>query len=223
MPEVPVGARLMHFANRWLQITSDAWVHSLVTQGLTFQFEKRPPLSRVPIDLVSPHPQLPDSILGLLEKQAVERVHDPCSPGFYSRLFLVQKKSGSWRPVIDLKVFNTFLVKPTFKMETPAFIRRSIKPMQWGVSLDLEDAYFHVPIHPNYRKYLRFSFRGQVYQFRAMPFGLATAPRVFTKLMAAVSAHLRLHGVQLLQYFDDWLLHQLDRQLLLLQDRKSVV
>ncbi|KAH3782046.1 hypothetical protein DPMN_159957 [Dreissena polymorpha] len=57
MPEVPVGARLMHFANRWLQITSDAWVHSLVTQGLTFQFEKRPPLSRVPIDLVSPHPQ----------------------------------------------------------------------------------------------------------------------------------------------------------------------
>ena len=185
MPEVPVGARLLHFANRWLQITSDAWVHSLVTKGLTFHFEKRPPLSRVPIDLVSPHPQLPDSILGLLEKQAVERVHDPCSPGFYSRLFLVQKKSGSWRPVIDLKVFNTFLVKPTFKMETPAFIRRSIKPMHWGVSLDLEDAFFHVPIHPNYRKYLRFFFRGQVYQFRAMPFGLATAPQVFTKLMAA--------------------------------------
>jgi len=216
MPEVPVGARLLHFANRWLQITSDAWVHSLVTKGLTFHFKKRPPLSRVPIDLVSPHPQLPDSILGLLEKQAVERVQDPCSPGFYSRLFLVQKKSGSWRPVIDLKVLNTFLVKPTFKMETPAFIRRSIKPMQWGVSLDLEDAFFHVPIHPNYRKYLRFSFRGQVYQFRAMPFGLATAPRVFTKLMAAVGAHLRIHGIQLLQYFDDWLLHQLDRRLLLL-------
>ncbi|KAH3725597.1 hypothetical protein DPMN_051443 [Dreissena polymorpha] len=95
MPEVPVGARLMHFANRWLQITSDTWVHSLVTQGLTFQLKKRHPLSRVQIDLVSPHPQLPDSILGLLEKQAVKRVHDPCSPGFYSRLFLVLKKSGS--------------------------------------------------------------------------------------------------------------------------------
>ena len=145
----------------------------------------------------------------------MERVQDPQSPGFYSRLFLVQKKSGSWRPVIDLKVFNTFLLKTTFKMETPAFIRNSIRPMHWGVSLDLEDAYFHVPIHPNFRKYLRFAFQGQVYQFWAMPFGLAIAPRVFTKLMAAVGAHLRVHGVLLLQYFDHWLLHQLDRQLLL--------
>ncbi|KAH3737499.1 hypothetical protein DPMN_044092 [Dreissena polymorpha] len=54
-------------------------------------------------------------------------------------------------------------------METPTVIRRSIKPMHWGVSLDLEDAFFHVPIHPNYRKYLRFYFRGQVYQLRASP------------------------------------------------------
>ena len=100
-------------------------------------------------------------------------------------------------------------------METPAFIRNSIRPMHWGVSLDLEDAFFHVPIHPNFRKYLRFAFQGQVYQFRAMPFGLAIASRVFTKLMAAVGAHLRVHGVLLLQYFDDRLLHQLDRQLLL--------
>ena len=33
--------------------------------------------------------------------------------------------------------------------------------------------------------------------------------------MAVVGAHLRVHGVLLLPYFDDWLLHQLDRQLLL--------
>ena len=145
----------------------------------------------------------------------MERVQDPHSPGFYSLLFLVQGNSGSWRPVIDLKVFNTFLLKPTFKMETLALIRNSIRPMHWGVSLDLEDAFFHVPIHPNFRKFLRFAFQGKVYQFWAMHFGLAIAPRVFTKLMAAVGAHLGVHGVLLLQYFDDWLLHQLDRQLLL--------
>ncbi|KAH3773717.1 hypothetical protein DPMN_175085 [Dreissena polymorpha] len=63
-------------------------------KGFTFHFEKRPPLSRVPIDLVSPHPQLPYSIIGFLEKQAVERVHDPCSPGFYSCLFLVYWKAA---------------------------------------------------------------------------------------------------------------------------------
>ncbi|KAH3773731.1 hypothetical protein DPMN_175099 [Dreissena polymorpha] len=42
LPEVPVGARLLHFANRWLQITSDAWVHCLVTKNLIFYFEKGP-------------------------------------------------------------------------------------------------------------------------------------------------------------------------------------
>ena len=50
---------------------------------------------------------------------------------------------------------------------------------------------------PQYRKYLRFAFKGQVFQFRAMPFGLATTPRDFTKLMAVVGSHLRLKGAHL--------------------------
>ena len=97
-------------------------------------------------------------------------------------------------------------------METPASIRASIQPLHWGVSLDLSDAYFHVPIHPSCRKYLRFCHNQEVFQFRALPFGLATAPRVFTKLMVVVGAYLRLQGSVLLQYFDDWLLHQLNRR-----------
>ena len=51
--------------------------------------------------------------------------------------------------------------------------------MHWGVSLDLEDPLFHVPIHPNFRKYLRFDFQGQVYQIWAMSFGLAIASKSF--------------------------------------------
>ena len=74
MQEIPVGARLLLFKQRWLQITLDAWVLSLVSRGLTFLFERRPPLSCVPIELVSPHQNIPDSIRGLLEKQAVERL-----------------------------------------------------------------------------------------------------------------------------------------------------
>ena len=123
LPETPVGARLLLFSEVWAKITQDAWVLHTVREGLTFDFKRRPPLSRVPIELVSGHPGIPEAIAGLLEKQAVERVTEPNSPGFYSRLFLVQKKNGSWRPVIDLKVLNNFLDVPIFKMETPNFIR----------------------------------------------------------------------------------------------------
>ena len=140
---------LLHFAEAWKPITTDAWVLFTVSEGLTLEFTRRPPLSRVPRELVSGHAQFPEAIDGLLAKQAVERVQDPSSPGFYRRLFLVQKKNGKWRPVIDLKDLTLFLSKPTFKMETTALIKSSFQPGHWGVSLDLSDAFFHVPIHPN--------------------------------------------------------------------------
>ena len=46
------------------------------------------------------------------------RAGSPPSPGYYSRLFVVMKASGSWRPVIDLSLLNLRVLKTSFKMET---------------------------------------------------------------------------------------------------------
>ncbi len=40
-------------------------------------------------------------------------------------------------------------------------------------SLDLKDAYFHVPIYPEHRPSLRFAFQGHVYQFQVLPVAAA--------------------------------------------------
>lgn len=210
----PVGARLLLFADHWDSITSDNWVRSVIHKGYTLTFQRPPPLCRYPLNLTKTHAGISTALQELLEKRAVERVTDLNSPGFYSRLFLVPKKDGSLRPIIDLSALNSFLEVPSFKMETVSSIRLSIQPGDWAVSLDLSDAYFHVPIHPSSRKYLRFCADNQVFQFRALPFGLATAPRVFTKLMGAVAAHLRLNGSRVIQYFDDWLLVHQDPSIL---------
>ena len=98
-----------------------------------------------------------DCIQSLLSKNAIERVENVKSLGFYSRLFLVP--SQRWRPVIDLSRLNTFLHVEKFKMETPESIRTSLVPGEWVSSIDLSDAYLHIPIHPNSRKYLRFCHR----------------------------------------------------------------
>ena len=66
--------------------------------------------------------------------------------------------------------------------------------------------YFQIPIHPSSRKLLRFTSEGTVYQFRALCFGLSTAPQVFTRVFAAVSAWAYSHGIRLLRYLDDWLI-----------------
>ena len=110
----------------------------------------------------------------------MERVENVKSLWFYSRLFLVPKPHQRWRPVIDTSRLNTFLHVEKFKMETPESIRTSLVPGEWVSSMDLLDAYLHIPIHPNSRKYLRFCHRSQVFQFTSLPFGLATASQAFT-------------------------------------------
>jgi hypothetical protein len=50
----------------------------------------------------------------------------PLTPGFYSRLFLVPKKNGKMRPVIDLSVLNQHLIVTHFKMETNTFLQKSV-------------------------------------------------------------------------------------------------
>ena len=75
-------------------------------------------------------------------------------------------------------------------METPQSVLRSIRPGDWMISLDLQGAYLQVPIHPESRRYLRFTMGGVSYQFRVLYFGLTTAPQVFTRLMAPISAIL---------------------------------
>ena len=136
----------------------------------------------------------------------MERVENVKSLGFYSRLFLVLKRHQRWRPVIDLSRLNTFLHIEKFKMETPESIRTSLIPGEWVSSIDLSDAYLHIPIHPNSRKYLRFCHRSQVFQFTSIPFGLATATQVFTMIVKEVKLMALSRGLRFHQYLDDWLI-----------------
>ena len=91
-------------------------------------------------------------------------------------------------------------------METPESIRTSLIPGEWVSSIDLSDAYLHIPIHPNSRKYRRFCHRSQVFQFTSLPFGLATAPQVFTMIVKEVKLMALSRGLRLHQYLDDWLI-----------------
>ena len=218
-PERPVGGRLSLFTEAWSALTADQWVTSIIDKGYFIPFSIDPPLT------LSPSPERPtyceakrqilkQEVLDLLSKGAIEEVRTE-SPGFYSHLFVVTKKNGKYRPIIDLSCLNRFIALDKFKMETTRTIRESILPGEWAVSIDLRDAYLHVPIHPSSRKALRFLFEGRAYQFRVLPFGLSTAPFVFTKLMVTVAAAIRKAGSPVIQYFDDWLLHQLRRSVLM--------
>ena len=66
--------------------------------------------------------------------------------------------------------------------------------------MNLKDAYFTVPIYKQDRDFPKFTFKGNVYRFRCLPFGLTCAPWVFTKTLKSVSTQLRQLGVKVIMY-----------------------
>ncbi len=126
--------------------------------------------------------------------------------GFYSPYFIVPKKGGGLRPILDLRVLNRALHKLPFKMLTHRRMIKCIQPQDWFAAIDLKDAYFHVSILPRHRPFLRFAFEGRAWQYRVLPFGLSLSPRVFTKVVEGALTPLREVGVRILNYLDDWLI-----------------
>ena len=125
--------------------------------------------------------------------------------GFYSNLFVVPKKGGV-RPILDLKALNSFVKVQRFRMESVRSIMASLHQGDFMASLDIMDAYLHVPVCTSHQRYLRFAIGEDHYQFVALPFGLASAPRVFTKVLAPILALLRQRGIAIVGYLDDLLL-----------------
>ena len=195
-----------------------------VSQGILIAFDDvPPPLFRHPLELPSNNKaaDLQYAVQKLCLSQAIEEVVDTTSPGYYSRLFLVPKPDGSFRPIIDLKKLNQFIIVPSFKMETLFSIIAAFQPNEWITKIDLKDAYHHILVHVNIRKYFRFVVAGTVYQFRVLPFGLSMAPREFTKTLAPVVHLLRSQGIQVHAYLDDWIIRASSKELSLLILNKS--
>ena len=207
----PVGGRLRSFRRDWLTNKCSNNVLKLITNGYVLPFISKPNLVRAPLirsdyKALQKELALTSCIQSLPSKNAIERVENVKSLGFYSRLFLVPKPHQRWRAVIDLSRLKNFLLVERFKMETPESIRASLIPVEWVSLIDLSDAYLHIPIHPNSRKYLRFCHRSQVFQFTSLPFGLATAPQVFIMIVKEVKLMALSRGIRLHKYLDDRLI-----------------
>ena len=125
---------------------------------------------------------------------------------FVSRIFEVPKKTGDFRLILDLSDLNLYLKKVHFKMDGLSSIASIIGRGDFLASLDLQDAFLTIAMHPSCYKYLCFDFEGVRYCFIALVFGLSCAPRIFTKLLKVPLSCLRLQGYKNSAWLDDILL-----------------
>ena len=198
---------------------------STIRDGLKLDFLSIPPFAGIKETHVNAKslPIILQEVEKLLKKGAIEIVPwQDTHKGFYSTFFLVPKKSGGLRPVINLRPLNRYLKKQHFKMDSLSTVLNLVQQGDWAISLDLTDAYMHIPIHKAHKKFLRFCIQGKVYQFTCLCFGPAVAPRVFTKVVSVAAAHLRTLNLRLAVYLDDWfLVNQIKK--LLYADKKTAL
>ena len=173
---------------------------------------------------------LEEYVTNMLASKAIERTDRPvCGSIVFS---VPRENSSKLRFILDVKRLIRNIHCPKFKMTTLTLVRQCLPPGAWFASIDLSEAYYHVPVHRSFRRYLAFRIGDQTYRFRAMPFGLCVAPRIFTKLIDVLIGELRSAGVFVIAYLVDWLVWgesqshcqaNVTRCLVLLRDKGFVV
>ncbi|KAL7288498.1 hypothetical protein TKK_0017463 [Trichogramma kaykai] len=184
-----IGGRLGQYKAVWDNITDDKFIKNIIL-GYTKNTKEDPLMTK--------------AIQKLLEKGVVE-VCEACSSQVTSHFFIVKKPDGSGRFILNLKKLNLYIQKDHFKMEDLRAAINLISPGNFLASIDLKDAVHLIPLHRDSRKLVRFSYLGKLYQFHCVPFGLFTAPYLFTKIMKCVLRTLRGQGLSSVIYLDDYL------------------
>ena len=194
---------------RWRSITSDPWILKNL-YGYKLEFLETPFQDR-PIPEIRFNTKERAIMSNEIDKFLTKGILVPSvtEPGeFVSNVFLRPKKDPhTFRMIFNLTKLNDFVEYHHFKMETLDTALKLITPGAWMGSLDFTDAYYTLPVHPDHQKFLKFRFDGQLYQFVAVPMGLSSACRYFTKIMKVPLSVLRERSeITITGYIDDTLL-----------------
>lgn len=224
-----VGGRLRGHYRHWRHVGNKT-VRRWVREGVTFDFNNDPPAPRPAFDSAG---RISDPVRFAATRETVLKYHKigalelvPTSEqgkGTYLTFFPVEKKTpGEWRGCLDARPVNEALKHEHFKMEGLLTARQLIRRDDWMTTLDITEAYPHLLIVPEQRQFFRLVWEGVHYQYRALCFGVAPAPRIFTKILRPVIQRLRAAGIRCVPYLDDILILASSREQSIKQSQLAV-
>ena len=199
-----MGGQIKDCVTFWETVTSDEWVLSNVV-GIEIPLVDEPIQKSVPNlyrlsrdDLIKAEVEMEK----MLKKGIIEPVESE-SGEWISNIFTRPKPDDTVRIILDLTEMNKFVVYEHFKMASLGTAVEMVRKGCYMCSVDLRDAYYSVPIRMEDRKYLKFYWKGVLYQYTVLPNGLACAPRFFTKILSPLFVKARKLGIQCFPYIDD--------------------
>ena len=192
------------YLNNWTSLTSDEEILGTVT-GLPLDFETTPQCTythKYQDFNKSEENFVTLEIETLLRKKVIAKsAHEKGE--FISPIFLRPKSEGSFRLILNLKKLNSHMPKIHFKMDTIHSVLQLVHKNCFMTKLDIKDAYYSIPIRESDKKFLKFMHEGTLYSFQALPNGLSSGPRKFTKLLKPPLAALREQNINIVAYIDD--------------------
>ena len=199
-----VAGKLRQFVSVWQTITSDYSILSSVKE-VKIEFVAYPRQTMIPREyhFDATEVVIIDKQIEKFLQTGVIETTSHCEGEYMSNIFIRLKRDGSYRLILNLKNLNQFVQYHHFKMENLKSAITLMSPNCYMASIDLKDAYYSVSVDTNHRKYLRFIWKNQLFQFTCLPNGLSCAPRIFTKLMKPAYSSLRCKGFENVGYIVD--------------------
>ena len=148
------GRVAAHFA-AWEDLTNDHVILSDVL-GASTELSANLGQHRLPGHSFKEHEYsvVHQEIQKLIQKEVIMKVK--YSPGQIALgIFLLPKKDGTFRLILNLKRLNEYLTRHHFKMDSLQTIIKLVTLNCFMASIDMKDAYYSIPIKSEGRKYLR--------------------------------------------------------------------
>ena len=147
-----------------------------------------------------------------LREKVAEMVQDylekgvirPSMSPYSNPVVLVRKKDGSLRFCIDYRRLNAITKKDAYPVPNIDSILLTIGKPHFFASLDVKDAYWHIPLDEESMEKTAFPTPQGLYEWKVMPLGLANAPATFQRFMQRVLQGLPEQAIR--AYFDDILI-----------------
>ena len=210
-PNTPsVRGRLALCYDEWVKVGASGFILSVVRDGYKIPFVALPPpkVSSNNTSALKDTDFVSEAISDLLRTKRVEILGH--QPDIVNPLSVSVQPSGKKRLILDLRHVNLYVFKRKFRCGDISVAIQIFSKGYYLFKFDLKSGYHHVEIFPEHRKYLAFSWDfgdGVVkyFQFTVLPFGLSSAPYLFTKLLKPILTSWRCKGIPMAIFLDNGL------------------
>ena len=178
-------------------------------EGVRFEFTSTPRQTNFPKQIptsVEGRRFMTEKITELLANGSIKRINYPHKKGWLSNVFLVPKKDGGFRMILNLKPLNKFIKYRKFKMDHINDVLKLVEKDMLLCSLNISNAFHNVFIAEEHQKFLTFQCNNNFYQFTCLAQGATCSPRIFVKLTTPLMKYLRAQMVSIVIYIDDTLI-----------------